>query len=175
MSGGAVAARLTLVGVVVLVLQLSMVSQVEVAGARGNIVLLVAITVGLESGSERGAIAGFVLGLAFDLFLETPAGLSALTLALVGWGMGVAKDVVLRSSTLLNLALVAAASVAGTLLYAALAVLFGVTVDPTDLPAVVTVIAVVNVALSRPLHRVLRWAVGPEARPGRPDRMAFPR
>lgn len=175
MSGGLVAARVALVGVVVLLLQVSMVSQVEVLGARGNIVLLFAIVAGLESDPERGAVAGFALGLAFDLLLETPAGLSALTLALVGWGVGVVKDVVLRSSQVLNLALVAAASAAGTLLYAGLAVVFGVTFDPTDLVAVVTVIAVVNALGSRLMHRAMRWALGPEARRRSHERMVFHR
>ena len=42
----------------------------------------------------------------------------ALTLALVGYAVGSAKDLVLRSSRIINLALVAVASAAGTLLYA---------------------------------------------------------
>ena len=60
--------------------------------------------------------------------------------------------------------LVAVASALGTLLYAGLAVVLGVTVDATALPAIVGVIAVVNVAFSKPMRWALRWAYGPEGR-----------
>ena len=172
---GVVVARVALVGLVVLVLQVSFVSQVTILGARGNVVLLFAIAAGLETDAPRGAIAGFSLGLALDLLLDTPVGLSALTMALVGYGVGSAKDLVLRSSRLINLALVALASAAGTLLYAGAAVVLGVTVDPADLPAIVAVIAAVNALLSTPLRWALRWAYGSEGRGPRRDQPLFRR
>ncbi len=159
-----VPARLALVVLVTLVVQVVAVSQLSVAGARGNLVLLVAIAAALESDAERGAIVGFASGLAFDMLLDTPMGLSALTGALVGWVVGTAKDSVLRDAGVIQLALVAVASAAGTLLYAGLAVVFGVTVDPGDLPAIVAVIAVVNVLFSKPLRWAVRWAFGSDTR-----------
>lgn len=159
-----VAARVALVGLITLLLQIVVFSDMNIGGARPNVVLLFAIAAGLEADAERGAVAGFALGLAFDLLLDTPVGLSALTLTLVGWGVGSAKDVVLRSSWVISLALVAAASAVGTLLYAALAVVFGVTVEAGRLPAIVGVIVVVNLLVSRPLRWALRWAFGPEIR-----------
>ncbi len=168
-------ARVALVGLVVLVLQVCFVSQVEIFGARGNIVLLFAIAAGLETDAQRGAIAGFALGLAFDLLLDTPVGLSALTMALVGYGVGSAKDLVLRSSRLINIALVALASAAGTLLYAGAAVVLGVTVEPGTLPAIVAVIAAVNALLSTPLRWALRWAYGSDDRGRRRDQLVFRR
>jgi rod shape-determining protein MreD len=159
-----VAARLALVTFVTLLIQVVVVSPLSIAGGRGNIVLLLAIAAGLEADAERGAILGFAAGLSFDLLLDTPAGLSALTLALVGWCVGVLKDSVLRSSPVTSLLLVGAASIGGTLLYAALAVVFGVTVDPQDLPAIVVVIAVVNVLAATPMRWAVRWAYGPDSR-----------
>lgn len=175
MSGLAVpvAIRVALVGLVVLVLQVCVVSQVTFLGVRGNIVLLFAIAAALETDAQRGAICGFALGLAFDLLLDTPAGLSALTMAVVGYTVGSAKDLVLRSSRLLNLALVALASAGGTLLYAGSAVVLGVTVDPADLPAIVAVIALINVALSTPLRWTLRRAFGPDSQTRRRDQLVF--
>ena len=170
---GLVVLRVALVGFVVLLLQICMVSPVAIAGARGNIVLLFAIAAALETDAERGAICGFALGLTFDLFLDTPVGLSALTLSLVGYAVGSAKDLVLRSSRLVSLALVALASVGGTLLYAGAAALLGVTVDPGDLPAIVAVIAVLNTVLSIPLRWALRWAFGPETTGRRRDQLVF--
>lgn len=159
-----VAARLALVILIALVVQVVVISPISVAGGRGNIILLVAIAAALETDAERGAITGFAAGLAFDMLLDTPMGLSSLTGALVGWLVGVAKDSVLRDVAILQLGLVAVASALGTLLYAGLAVVFGVTVDPGDLPAIVAVIAVVNVVFSKPLRWALRWAFGPESR-----------
>lgn len=159
-----IALRLAAVTLVTLVLQVVVISPLDIAGGRGNVVLLVAIAVGLESDAERGAIAGFASGLAFDLLLDTPVGLSALTGALVGWTIGSAKDAVLRDATVIWIGLVALASVLGTLLYAGLAVVFGVTVELGTLPAIVGVIAVVNVLFSKPMRWAVRWALGPESR-----------
>jgi rod shape-determining protein MreD len=128
------------------------------------VVLLFAIAAALETDAERGALAGFASGLAFDLLLDTPTGLSALTGALVGWGVGSAKETVLRDATVIWIGLVALASALGTLLYAGLAVVLGVTVDAAALPAIVGVIAAVNVASSKPMRWALRWAYGPESR-----------
>jgi rod shape-determining protein MreD len=159
-----VAARLALVLLVTLVVQVVVISPLTIFGARGNLVLLVAIAAALETDAERGAIAGFAGGLAFDMLLDTPMGLSALTGALVGWVVGTAKDSVLRDAAVIQLGLVALASALGTLLYAGLAVVFGVTVEPGDLPAIVAVIAVVNVVFSKPMRWALRRAYGSEAR-----------
>lgn len=159
-----VAARLALILLIALVVQVVVISPISIAGGRGNIILLVAIAAALETDDERGAIAGFAAGLAFDMLLDTPMGLSSLTGALVGWLVGVAKDSVLRDVAILQLGLVAVASALGTLLYAGLAVVFGVTIDPGDLPAIVAVVAVANVVFSKPLRWALRWAYGPEGR-----------
>lgn len=168
-----VAGRLALVGLLVLLLQVVVMAPITVAGARPDVVLLFAVVVAMETDPERGAIAGFALGLAFDLLLDTPAGLTALTLTLVGWGVGTAKDAVLRSSRMISLALVAVASVAGSLLYAGLAVVFGVTVEAGHLPAIVAVVAVANALLSQPLRWTVRRALGPERRSASRDRSVF--
>lgn len=168
-----VAARLVAVGFVTLLLQVVVVSKIELFDAKGNIVLLFAIAAALESDAERGALVGFTAGLTFDLLLDTPAGLSALSMALVGWTVGSLKDVILRSSSLITLGLVGLASAGGTLLYAGLAVVFGVTVDPGTLPAIVVVISAVNVLLSKPMRWAVRHAFGPDPRAAGRDRSIF--
>lgn len=170
-----VVGRVALVGFVTLLLQVALFSDLNVSGGRPNLLLLFAIVAGMESDAERGAIAGFAAGLVFDLLLDTPAGLSALTLTFVGWGAGAAKDAVLRSSWVITVGLVAAASAVGTLLYAGLALVFGVTVEAGRLPAIVGIIAVVNALLSRPMRWALRWGFGPETRAVVRDRSIFRR
>lgn len=153
-----VAARLALVAFVTLIVQVVFVSPLSIAGGRGNLVLLLAIVAAMETDSESGAIYGFATGLAFDMLLDTPAGLSALTGALVGFTVGAAKDAVLRSSKVIAALLVAVASAGGTLLYAAVATVVGVTVEAGDLPAIVAVIVVLNVVFSPVVRWALRWA-----------------
>jgi rod shape-determining protein MreD len=159
-----VAARVALVVLVTLVVQDVVISPLAIAGGRGNVVLLLAIAAALETDAERGAIVGFASGLAFDMLLDTPMGLSALTGALVGWAVGKAKDSVLRDAAAIQLGLVAVASALGTLLYAGLAVVVGVTVDAGRLPAIVAVIVVVNVVFAKPMRWALRWAYGSDSR-----------
>ena len=60
-----------------------------VAGAIGDLVLVVVVAAGITGGADRGATYGFVAGLLFDLLVDTPFGLTALTYALVGYGVGV--------------------------------------------------------------------------------------
>lgn len=168
-----VAARTALVLFVTVWLQVALFSRVEMWGARPNIVLLFVIVAALESDAERGALLGFVAGLGFDLLLDTPVGLSALSMVFVGWTVGGFKDSIMRTSKLVTALLVGAASIGGTLLYAALAVVFGVTVDWSRVPAIVAVIAVVNVLLSRPLRWAMRRAFGPEGRTPTRDQFIF--
>ena len=60
--------------------------------------LLVAVAGGLVGGPVRGAVLGFAAGIAIDVFLRTPMGLSALVFTLVGYGVGVVSTGVLTPS-----------------------------------------------------------------------------
>ena len=71
--------KVALVIFTAVLLQVTVVAKLPIADVRGDIVLLVAIAAGLESDGEHGAIVGFFAGLTFDLLLDTPVGLSALT------------------------------------------------------------------------------------------------
>ena len=146
--------------------------QLPIADVRGDIVLLVAIAAGLESDAERGAIVGFVAGLAFDLLLDTPVGLSALTYALVGYvrrhvpGRGAARS----SWWIPCWSRRVGQRASGVLLFALLDLVVGqATVDPARLPAIVGVVAVVNALLLAPaaLGHAARAAATPAMRTDR--------
>ena len=51
-----------------------------------------------EDGPDTGAIYGFIMGLAVDLFLTTPLGLSALAFAVTGYAVGVFQSGVVRTT-----------------------------------------------------------------------------
>ncbi len=158
-------AKLAVIGFLTIVLQVVVVSRIEVFGARGDIVLLFAVAVGYEADADRGAVAGFSAGLVFDLLLSTPMGLSALTGCLVGWVVGTFQDAVLRTTWWIPVLGAALASAVGTVFYAALAKLFGVaTVEIGALPGIVVAVATINALLSRPMRWAVRRAIGDQRR-----------
>ena len=80
--------RLALIMIAVVVLQVSIVSQLTIFGVHPEIVWLVPLAAGSLAGSEAGAVVGFVSGLMLDCLLPTPFGLSALVGASAGFGAG---------------------------------------------------------------------------------------
>jgi len=151
--------RSALVAVMALGLQLSLVADLRIGGAAADIMLGLAIAAGLVGG-RRGIVAAFGLGVLYDLMLNTPFGLSALAYTLAAWIAGRLSDWLLRDVWWATMLVGAAASAAGVLLYAAVAVLVGVTdVVTWDLATVIAVVAIVN-GLLMPLQlRVQRWAL----------------
>src|SRR4051812_41013516 len=89
------------VGLVVLsaaVLQRGLFSQLRIGHVTADVFLLLAVVGGLVAGPDRGAIMGFVSGLTFDLLLQSPLGLTALTYCVVGFVAGRYQLSVTRSS-----------------------------------------------------------------------------
>lgn len=72
--------------------------SLRVFGVTADVGLVLTIAVAYYGGPEVGAFYGFVAGLAIDCFLSTPMGLSALTFALVGYGVGAIQTGLVRSS-----------------------------------------------------------------------------
>ena len=74
-----VAVRTSLILVVVLTLQLGVAGSVALFGVQADLLLLLGVAAGVAAGPDRGAAIGFAAGIAYDLMLQTPFGLSALT------------------------------------------------------------------------------------------------
>ena len=91
--------RLALLILAVVVLQTTAFSAgLRVFGVMPDLGLVLTVAVAFYIGPERGAVFGFVSGLAVDLFLSTPLGLSALSFALVAYGVGVVQGRLVLSS-----------------------------------------------------------------------------
>jgi rod shape-determining protein MreD len=155
-----VPARAVLVVVAALVLQISLVADLRVAGAVGDLMLVVVVAAGLTGGADRGATYGFAAGVAYDLVLDTPFGLSALTYALVGYAVGMAAAVLMRTSGWWPLAVAAAAGVVQAVLYTSLGNLIGVAYPFDEVPGIAFVLALVGALLIVPALRVLWWVHG---------------
>ena len=158
-------ARSTIVILVVLVVQHTLLDAVRVGGAHPDVMLLLPVAAGYAAGPERGAIFGFVAGLVADLFLPTPYGLSALVGCLLGYATGVATRGLVRSSWWLPPVAAAVATAAGMGAYAILGAVLG---DPgmlkTYLAPALAVETPSAALLALPILRLVAWAV-PEPGP----------
>ena len=76
--------RLFPVGLCILAMQRTFLSEVRVYEVVLQIVLALAAAAGAGAGPERGAIGGFTLGLMYDLATGSPLGLIALVYGLAG-------------------------------------------------------------------------------------------
>jgi rod shape-determining protein MreD len=119
-------ARLAALIVVIVIVQVAVFPHLRLFGVVPDLGLLVALAVGYQEGPELGAIVGFAAGFGYDLFLETPLGLEALSYAIVGYGIGVLESGLFRSPRWLPSFLGAAGGLAGGLILIALGVLAGV-------------------------------------------------
>jgi rod shape-determining protein MreD len=154
------AVRMSFLLVLALTLQLSIGSQIELFDAQGDLMLLVAIAAGLSSGPERGAALGFATGIAYDLLLQTPFGLSALTYGIVAYLAGSLHDAVLRAAWWIPVATATAASAFGVILYGVFGTVVGEDLVGWSLVRVAVVVAVLNAVMALPVVRVVRWATG---------------
>jgi rod shape-determining protein MreD len=89
--------RLSLLVVLVVIVQVTVFPHLRILGVVPDLGLVLAVAVAYRYGPEAGAIVGFAAGLGYDLFLETPLGMSALAYALTAYGVGVLQTGMLRS------------------------------------------------------------------------------
>jgi rod shape-determining protein MreD len=88
--------RLVLVVISLVVLQTTVFTHLRVFGAIPDLCLVGTVAMAYEQGPVSGALFGFASGLAIDLFLSTPLGLSALAFALTGYAVGVFQSGLIR-------------------------------------------------------------------------------
>ena len=160
--------RVPLVLVTCLLLHTTVLSDLRVLDVMPDLMLLVTVAAGITGGPARGATVGFASGMAVDLFLRSPMGLSALVCTLVGYGTGAAHTGVLRPSWYLRSLAAMVGSAAGVLLYAVAGAMLGEPLVNLRLPTVVIVVALANAVLAPVVVRVVSWSFAGEA----PDRLS---
>jgi rod shape-determining protein MreD len=118
--------RLALLILAVVVLQTTLFSAgLRMFGVVPDLGLVLTVAVAFYLGPERGAVFGFLTGLAVDMFLSTPLGLSALSFALVGYGVGILQTGFVRSSRWVAPIMGGLGGVAGGVLFVAVAAVAG--------------------------------------------------
>jgi rod shape-determining protein MreD len=157
-------ARAAALVLVVLLVQVTIASDLHVLGVQPELLLLVAASAGVVAGPDRGAIVGFSAGLAYDIFLQTPFGLTALVYASVGYATGSVQLQLASQTRRARMSSVAVASAAGVLLWVAV----GRVVDEAQVPLgsvvrVALVAGVLNGVVGLAGTRALAWVFAPGA------------
>lgn len=143
-----------------LLLQLSLVSGLPVWGAVGDVMVLVVIAGALSGDPGRAAVLGFVTGLAYDLMLGSPFGLSALVYALVGYAVAATASRVHEPGKWFALGTAVFAGAAAMVFTTGLALLFGLSSSLPEMGRIALVVAGWNALLILPARRVLEWVAG---------------
>jgi rod shape-determining protein MreD len=146
----------TAVLVTALLLQSTAFAQVKLLGAKPELMYLVTVILAMMEGPASGAIGGFSAGMVQDFLLDQPKGITALTLTLVGYVVGMVRQYIVTPSPLLPVLLVAGATFAGVLFYGFVAFLLGQLSGLAFLLQTALLSAVYNAALTPILYPALR-------------------
>jgi rod shape-determining protein MreD len=162
---------LTVVVLTALLLQTTVFADVRLLGARPELMYLLTIVFAVLEGPASGAATGFIGGMAQDFLLNQPKGITALTLTLLGYAIGMLRQYIVSPSPVLPVVLVALGTFAGVLFYGVVSFLLG-QLDTSWLYLVrVAALSAVYNAILTPLvypilrraaegsrsHRVVRW------------------
>lgn len=147
--------RIAAIGVMIvtgLLLQTTVFSQLRLLGVKPELMYALTVLVAVLEGPSEGAVVGFVGGMAQDFLLNVqPKGLTALTLVLLGYGIGMVRTYVVSSSPLLPSMLVAVGTAAGIAFYQILAFLLGQLSEPIGYAVKVTLLTGAYGAILTPI------------------------
>jgi rod shape-determining protein MreD len=143
-----------------LLVQVTLLSRLRFFGVVPNLMLLVAVAAGITGGPARGAVIGFASGMALDIFLETPLGLSALVFSIVGYTVGAVETGILRAAWWIPVLTAFLACMAGEALFAVAAQFVGrPDLLSTRLAVIVIIVGITSAILALPVVRVVGWSL----------------
>ncbi len=149
--------RLAVLGVLVVLLQVSAITQIELFGTNADLVPLVIAAVGLLAGSVSGACFGFFVGLFLDLALVQTVGLSSLVYVGIGYGAGRFREMRDPQGALVPLAVGAAATALATIGYSLMQFLLGVDAPVSFLLARdILATVLLNAIIATPVYAAVR-------------------
>jgi rod shape-determining protein MreD len=158
---------LAVVIVTALLLQSTVFAQMKLLGVKPELMYLVTIIVAILEGPREGAVVGFVGGMAQDFLLNTPKGITALTLTLLGYAMGLARQYIVSPSPLLPTVLVAAGTFIGTAFWQVMATLLGQYDEPLGYAVKVCLLTALYGAILTPIFYPLLRRMLEGSRPKR--------
>jgi rod shape-determining protein MreD len=160
---------LAIAGIIVtsLLLQSTVFAQMKLFGVRPELMYLVTIVIAIVDGPREGMIVGFVGGLSQDFLLNSPKGLSALTLTLLGYGVGLSRQYIVSPSPLLPMMMVAIGTAVAVLFYEILGFLLGQVNQPILYSIRVPVLSGIYNAVLTPLAYPVLRRIAERSRPRR--------
>jgi rod shape-determining protein MreD len=118
-------ARLGLLLVFLVVLQTSLMPHLRIADVVPDLGLVAAVAIAVRFGPEMGATFGFAAGLAADLFLQTPLGLSAFAFGATAFLVGISQARLARPAWWVRPAIAVLAGIVAGVLFVGLGALVG--------------------------------------------------
>jgi rod shape-determining protein MreD len=151
---------ITAIVVTALLLQSTVFADLKLLGVRPELMYLVTIIIAILEGPREGMVVGFFGGMAQDFLLNQPKGITALTLTLVGYAAGLARQYIVSPSPLLPTLLVATGTALGVAFYQVVAFLLGQLEEPLSYGVRVTLLsALYNAILTPILYPLIRRVV----------------
>jgi rod shape-determining protein MreD len=152
------------------VVQVSVLSAIEVADATPDLVLVLLVSIALLRGPLLGAAAGFWAGLVLDTASLETLGLTSLLLTVAGYWAGRFGDATTRTSSQPPLVAVALITIAVTLGGALVHFLLGETVSLSRVLVDVLLPALaLNLLITIPVYRLARRLFRPQSPRRRPE------
>lgn len=155
--------RVGLVMLAALLVQLTVFVDVRVFGVAPELLSLVAVIGAFFVGSERGPVLAFVAGFVWDIYLPTPLGVTAITLAVVAYAVATLNEGLFQDSRSQLMMVVFLASSGAVVGYALLGGIMGTPgLLRIDMFRIALIVGVVNAALTPVAAPVMAWALGGE-------------
>jgi rod shape-determining protein MreD len=154
--------RLLALGLVVVLVQQTAVSQISIFGVSADVTPLVVASVGLLAGSMAGAIMGFGIGMLVDLVLVQTLGVTSLLYIAIGYWSGRLHELRDPAHGLVPLAVGALATAFAGLGMAVIQYLLGVDA-PVSLLLFqqIFVTVLVNTLIALPVYALVRRIINP--------------
>lgn len=153
--------RVGLVMLTALLVQLTVFVDVRVFGVAPELLSLVAVIGAFFIGAERGPVLAFIAGLVWDIYLPTPLGVTAITLAVVAYAVATLNEGLFHDTRGQLMMVVALASAGAVLGYALLGGIMGTPgLLRVDMFRIAVIVGVVNALLTPLVAPVVAWALG---------------
>lgn len=151
--------RIVLAVAAALLVQLSLLSDFSYEGARPEIVVLIVLATGHVLGPDDGLFVGFGAGLAYDVFLTTPLGYTALVYLAAGYAMGRFVPALREAPWWINAMVLAVASGFVMLIQGAFGELIGLhTLRGPGIGTIMMVVALTNLVFAPAALALVRWS-----------------
>ena len=145
-------ARLIVVGILGVLLQLTFFSQVELFHVSPDVLPALVVCLGLLGGTMTGAVSGFAIGFLLDCLLIQPLGGASLVLIAVGYAAGMFRERFEIHSRLVVPLLCALLTFAAELGFGAVEAMFGINTD-------VSILVLRDILVQSAFAFFLGWAI----------------